>query len=86
MIKLYSSIKSTTKEQFSMPLSLRIIKTLSKEGIECYNLHLIDLFSIFYSIRIDIVRQYLQEKQQEKLQKRGIESIQQATGSDFDKL
>lgn len=86
MIKLYSGIKSVQREQFSMPLSLRIIRTLSEKCIDCYRPHIIDLFSMFYSVRIDIARQYIQEQKQRKLQKRGIESIQTASESDFDKL
>ena len=69
-----------------MPLSLRIIKMLGKEGIDYKGLHLVDVISLYYSIMIDKANEYLQYKQKEKLQKRGISEVRPASVDDFDKL
>lgn len=71
---------------FSMPLSLRTIKEASANGIDWKSLHIIDLFSILYSIRIDRAVQYLNEQKRQKLQKRGISEVRKATEEDFDSL
>lgn len=86
MIKTFDKIKNKEQSQFSMPLSLRIIKESSQAGIDWKCLHIVDLFSIIYSIRIDNAKQYLEHKRQEEMQKRGINSIVKATETDFDNL
>lgn len=87
MIAIYKKINTQqTKPQFTMPLSLRIIKEASANGIDWKCLHIADLFSIIYSIRIDNAKQYLEQQRQQKMQKRGIKEIRQATAEDFDKL
>ncbi len=86
-INIYKKIQVDNKApQFSMPLSLRIIKVLGQEGIDWRGLHIIDIISLYYSIMIDKANEYLQYKQKEKLQKRGISEIKAATVDDFDKL
>ena len=69
-----------------MPLSLRIIKELSSNGIAWNGLHLADILSLYYSLRIDKADQYLEAKRQSDMRKRGIDSITKATESDFDNL
>lgn len=86
MIKTFDKIKNKKQSQFSMPLSLRIIKESSQAGIDWKCLHIVDLFSIIYSIRIDNAKQYLEHKRQEEMHKRGINSIAKATETDFDNL
>lgn len=86
MIKLFEKIEEKETPQFSMPLSLRIIKEFGQNGIDYKGLHLTDVLSIFYSLRIDSAKQYLQHKRQEEMQKRGISSISKATEQDFDNL
>ena len=86
LIDIYKKINNKTKAQFTMPLSLRIIKEASQYGIDWQRLHIADLFSIIYSIRIDNALQYLEQQRQQKMQKRGIKEIRQATAEDFDKL
>ena len=86
-INTYKKIQVDNKTpQFSMPLSLRIIKMLGKEGIDYKGLHLVDVISLYYSIMIDKANEYLQYKQKEKLQKRGISEVRPASVDDFDKL
>lgn len=86
MISIYEKIPNREKQQFSMPLSLRIIKESSQNNIDWKCLHIADLFSIIYSIRIDNAKQYLERQRQEAMNKRGISSISKATESDFDNL
>ena len=86
MINIYNKINETTKSQFTMPLSLRIIKEASKNGIDWKCLHIADLFSIIYSIRIDNAEQWLTHQRQEKLSKMGISKVERATAQDFDNL
>ena len=86
MIKTFEKIDGKEKPQFSMPLSLRIIKESSQNGIDWKCLHVVDLFSIIYSIRIDNAKQYLENKRQERMHKQGISSISKATETDFDNL
>ena len=86
MVAIYKQIPNTQKPQFVMPLSLRIIKEASEYGIDWKCLHIADLFSIIYSIRIDNAKQYLEQKRQERMHKRGIAEIRQATEQDFDNL
>ena len=69
-----------------MPLSLRIIKESAAVGIDWKPLHIADLFSLIYSIRIDKAKQYLEHKRRERLQQRGIAEVKQATAEDFDNL
>ena len=86
MISLFNKIEEKETPQFSMPLSLRIIKEFGQNGIDYKGLHLTDVLSIYYSLKIDSAKQYLQHKRQEEMQKRGISSISKATEADFDAL
>lgn len=86
MIDTYRKIKSVEKSKFSMPFSLQIIKEASANGIDWRFLHIIDLTSIIYSIRIDNAREVLKYERSKKLQERGIESITTATEEDFNNL
>lgn len=86
MIKTFEKIKNVEKQQFSMPLSLRLIKESSQAGIDWKCLHIVDLFSIIYSIRIDNAKQYLEQQRQTKMREKGIQSISKASEEDFDKL
>jgi hypothetical protein len=86
MIKLFERIEEKETPQFSMPLSLRIIKEFGQNGIDYKGIHLTDVLSIYYSLKIDSAKQYLQHKRQEEMSKRGISSITKATEADFDNL
>jgi hypothetical protein len=86
MIRLFEKIEEKETPQFSMPLSLRIIKEFGQNGIDYKGIHLTDVLSIFYSLKIDSAKQYLQHKRQEEMSKRGISSITKATEQDFDNL
>lgn len=86
MIKLFERIEEKETPQFSMPLSLRIIKEFGQNGIDYKGIHLTDVLSIYYSLKIDSAKQYLQHKRQEEMQKRGISTITKATEADFDNL
>lgn len=69
-----------------MPLSLRYLKEIGQAGIDWKELHLIDLTSLIYSLRIDLARQKLEMDKQKKLSERGIGSVTKATEADFDSL
>lgn len=86
MVKIFEKIKNTETPQFTMPLSLRIIKESSQVGIDWKYLHIVDLFSIIYSIRIDNAKQYLEQQRQKRMSEKGIQSISKATEEDFDNL
>lgn len=86
MIQIFSKIKNSEKPQFSMPLSLRIIKESANAGIDWKSLHMVDLFSIIYSIRIENAKQYLEHQRQKAMHDRGISEISKATEEDFDNL
>lgn len=86
MIDLYKKIYRDSKVDFIMPLSLRIIKEASEHNIDYKSLHIADLYSIIYSIRIDNAKQYLQQKQKQKMDSAGISEIRKATVDDFDRL
>ena len=86
MIKLFERIEEKETPQFSMPLSLRIIKEFGQNGIDYKGIHLTDVLSIYYSLKIDSAKQYLNHKRQEEMQKRGIANISKATEADFDNL
>ena len=86
MISLFDKIEEKETPQFSMPLSLRIIKEFGQNGIDYKGIHLTDVLSIYYSLKIDSAKQYLQHKRQEEMQKRGISTITKATEADFDNL
>lgn len=87
MIDIYKKIKvGGQKRQFSMPLSLRYIKELSAARIDYKGLHIIDLTSLVYSLRIDSAMQYLENERQSKMRKRGIAEYRQATEADFNAL
>ena len=59
-----------------MPLSLRIIKEFGQNGIDYKGIHLTDVLSIYYSLKIDSAKQYLNTKDKKKCKKRGISSFQ----------
>ena len=86
MISLFNKIEEKEAPQFSMPLSLRIIKDFGQNGIDYKGIHLTDVLSIYYSLKIDSAKEYLRHKRQEEMQKRGISSISKATEQDFDSL
>ena len=87
MIDIYNKIKvGGQKRQFSMPLSLRYIKELSAAKIDYKGLHIIDLTSLVYSLRIDSAMQYLENERQSKMSKRGIAEYRQATEADFNRI
>lgn len=86
MIRLFKRIDEKEIPEFSMPLSLRIIKEFGQNGIQWQSLHFADVLSLSYSLKIDNARQYLRHKRQEELSKRGISSIAKATEADFDNL
>ncbi len=86
MLKLFERIEEKETPQFSMPLSLRIIKEFGQNGIDYKGIHLTDVLSIYYSLKIDSAKQYLNHKRQEEMSKRGISSITKATEADFDNL
>ena len=87
MIDIYKKIKvGGQKRQFSMPLSLRYIKELSTAQVDYKGLHIIDLTSLVYSLRIDSAMQYLENERQSKMSKRGIAEYRQATEADFNAL
>lgn len=69
-----------------MPLSLRYIKELAAVGVDWRGLHIVDLTSLIYSIRIDNARQKLDMEKKQAMQKRGINEIRPATAADFDAL
>ena len=75
MIRLFEKIEEKEIAQFSMPLSLRIIKEFGQNGINYKDLHLTDILSIYYSLKIDSANQYLRQKRQKEMQKRGIANI-----------
>lgn len=86
MIRLFEKIEDKEIPEFSMPLSLRIIKEFGQNGIDWKGLHIADVLSISYSLKIDNAKQYLKHKRKEEMQKRGISSISKATEQDFDNL
>ena len=47
MINLFEKIEQKETPQFSMPLSLRIIKEFGQNGIDYKGIHLTDVLSIF---------------------------------------
>lgn len=69
-----------------MPLSLQYIKELSEAGIDWRPLHVIDAFSLVYSLRIDACRKYLDRISKERMNAAGVSSISPATEEDFDAL
>ena len=69
-----------------MPLSLRYIKELAAAGIDWHGLHLIDLTSIVYSLRIDVALKKMEHDRKEHLAKRGIKDVRPASKADFDAL
>ena len=86
MIRLFEKIEDKETPTFSMPLSLRIIKEFGQNGVDWKGLHIADVLSISYSLKIDNAKQYLKHKRQEEMQKRGIANISKATEADFDNL
>ena len=86
MIRLFEKIEDKEIPSFSMPLSLRIIKEFGQNGIQWQGLHIADVLSISYSLKIDNAKQYLNQKRQEQMQKRGIANISKATEADFEAL
>ena len=86
MIEIYKKLPEGDSPKFLMPLSLRLIKESAENNIDWRTLHLVDLFSIIYAIRIDKARTYLKQKQQERWAKNGISEVRKATEEDFDSL
>lgn len=87
MTELYNRIgEEAPRGRHLMPLSLRMIKTLGAAGIDWRGLHVVDVCSMVCAVHIDRAREYLFEKQQEKLQKAGVRRITPATAADFDAL
>lgn len=86
MIKVFEKLPDQNKPRFSMPLSLRLMKECASYNIDWKHLHIADLFSIIYSIRIDNANNYLENQRQQKLSQRGIKSVTKATDEDFDNL
>lgn len=90
LLKTYEKIKGFNTQQlakqFSMPLSLRYMKELGNAGIDWKGLHLIDITSLIYSLRIDIAKQKLEMDKQKAMNERGIQAVRPATQEDFDWL
>ncbi len=87
MIAIYSKIALPVLQyRFSMPRSLQYIKELAAAGIDWRELHLIDLTSFIYSLRIDYANQKLQHDRKKRLSERGITEVRPATQADFDAL
>ena len=86
MIRIFQKLPNQEKPQFSMPLSLRLIKECATYNIDWKWLHIADLFSILYSIRIDNAKMFLKQQRQQRLNEKGIQSVTKATEEDFDKL
>lgn len=86
MIKVFDKLPQQPRPQFSMPLSLRLIKESAENNIDWKCLHIADLLSIIYSIRIDKAKEYLEFERQQRMRDRGISSISQASEQDFDNL
>ena len=87
MIAMYKKIAlPTPHHRFSMPLSLRYIKELAAAGIDWHELHLIDLTSLIYSLRIDAAVQKLEQDRHKRLSERGINEVRQASQANFDAL
>ena len=86
MLEIYKKIPEGSSPKFLMPLSLRLIKESAENNIDWRSLHLVDLFSIIYAIRIDKAQAYLRQKQQERWAKKGISEVKKATQEDFDSL
>lgn len=86
MIAIFEKITNRTKQLFTMPASLRWRKELGEANIEYLDLHLTDIVSLVYSLRIDNAQKYLQQKRLETMQRRGIKEVRQATEEDFDSL
>lgn len=73
-------------KRFPMPISLQYIKELGEEGIDWRGLHVIDVFSLVYSIRIDHCRKILSHQASERMSAAGVQAILPASESDFDSL
>ena len=86
MLKVFDKLPAQPKPQFSMPLSLRLIKELSNTNINWKDYHIADLYSIIYAIRIEKAQTYLKYEKERKMHEKGISNISRATEEDFDKL
>lgn len=75
-----------SSKNFSMPLGLRTIKECARFGVEWRGIHIVDLFSLIYSYRIDTFNERIKEKRKAELSKRGIRSVKRASETDFDSL
>lgn len=73
-------------KRFAMPISLQYIKELAGAGIDWRPLHVIDAFSLVYSLRIDLCRQYLEKISKQRMDAAGVRSITPATEDDFNAL
>lgn len=86
MDAIYKKIENKIVPEFTMPLSLRLIKEFEDKNINVYKLHLADLLSVTYAIRIENAKRYLEEMKRKRMNDRGISSIEKASVSDFDNL
>lgn len=89
MVAVFKKIREPsmkTSENHLMPLSLRYIKELASAGIDWSGLHIIDVFSLVCSLRIDTAREYLRRQAQNRMENAGIKSISRATAGDLDAL
>ena len=89
MVAVYQKIREPLmkiSENHLMPLSLRYIKELAASGIDWRGLHIIDVFSLVCSLRIDTALEYLRKQAQSRMENAGIKSISRATAGDLDAL
>ena len=73
-------------KRFPMPISLQYIKELGEKGIDWKGLHVIDVFSLVYSIRIDNCKKILSDKATARMSAAGVQAIMPASESDFESL
>ena len=62
------------------------MKELAAAGLDWKGLHIIDLTSLVYSLRIDNARQKLEMDRQRRLSERGYKGVVKASEADFDAL
>lgn len=88
MIRIFAKIKNAQGggNRFLMPVSLRYVKILAQEGIDWKGIHVIDAFSIVYSINIDMAKRVLRDIATKRMQEAGISEIVNASNADFDAL
>jgi len=79
------NLQSNAK-RFPMPISLKYIKELGEKGIDWRGLHVIDVFSLVCSVRIDNFKKILSDRAAERMNAAGVQSITPASESDFESL